>query len=63
MKVIAINGSPKAKGNTYHSLAIMREELVNHAKNMAWLMKMREATKESVEAPNSTKILCTNFIR
>lgn len=26
MKIIAINGSPKAKGNTYHSLVIMGEE-------------------------------------
>lgn len=34
MKVIAINGSPKAKGNTYHSLAIMSEELANHGIEM-----------------------------
>ncbi len=30
MKIVAINGSPKAKGNTYHSLKIMGEELAKH---------------------------------
>lgn len=39
------------------------QTLVNLAKNMAWLLKMREATKESIAAPDSSKILRTNFIR
>lgn len=30
MKIIAINGSPKPKGNTYHSLAIMGKEFAKH---------------------------------
>ncbi len=34
MKVIAINGSPKAKGNTYHSLAIMGEEFTRQGIEM-----------------------------
>lgn len=39
------------------------QTLVNLAKNMAWLIKMREATKESVPTPDSKKITRTNFIR
>lgn len=34
MKITAINGSPKAQGNTYHSLAIMREEFVRQGIEM-----------------------------
>lgn len=30
MKIIAINGSPKSKGNTYQSLAIMGEQFAKH---------------------------------
>ncbi|MCT4639238.1 MAG: flavodoxin family protein [Bacteroidales bacterium] len=30
MKVLAINGSPKTKGNTYHALNIVAEELNNY---------------------------------
>lgn len=34
MKVIAINGSPKAKGNTYYALAIMSEEFADQGIEM-----------------------------
>lgn len=39
------------------------QTLINLAKNMAWLVKMREATKESIATPNSKKVARTNFIR
>ena len=29
MKVIAINGSPKSEGNTYHALKMVTDELEN----------------------------------
>ena len=39
------------------------QTLVNLAKNMAWLVKMREATKDAVPSPDSVKAARTNFIR
>ncbi|MGL4851294.1 MAG: flavodoxin family protein [Phocaeicola sp.] len=39
------------------------QTLVNLAKNMAWLLKMREATQETIPVPSSAKIIRTNFIR
>lgn len=33
------------------------------ADNMAWQLKMREATKETIPAPTATKKIMTNFIR
>jgi multimeric flavodoxin WrbA len=33
------------------------------AKNLVWLLKMREATKESVPAPEREQKVITNFIR
>ena len=32
-------------------------------KNMAWLLKMKEATKETIEEPKKTRKVMTNFIR
>ena len=32
-------------------------------RNMAWLLKMREQTKESVPAPDKVDKIYTNFIR
>lgn len=57
--------------NAMHGLApgeVEKDEegiqtLVNLAKNMAWLMKMKEATKESIATPNSANVARTNFIR
>jgi len=31
--------------------------------NMAWLLKMREATKKTIEAPVKTRKVQTNFVR
>lgn len=39
------------------------QTLINLAKNMVWLMKMREATKETVSTPDSVKVVRTNFVR
>lgn len=39
------------------------QTLVNLAKNMAWLIKMREATRDSIATPDGTKVSRTNFIR
>lgn len=39
------------------------QTLVNLAKNMVWLMKMREATKEGISTPDSIKAVRTNFVR
>ncbi|MGL4519922.1 MAG: flavodoxin family protein [Phocaeicola sp.] len=39
------------------------QTLVNLAKNMAWLLKMREATKDTIPTPESEKVVRTNFIR
>jgi multimeric flavodoxin WrbA len=33
------------------------------ARNLAWILKMREATKESVPAPEKAKKVFTNFVR
>ena len=32
-------------------------------KNMAWLLKMKEATKETIEEPKKARKVMTNFIR
>lgn len=39
------------------------QTLRNLAKNMAWLLKMREQTKESLSTPDTQKIARTSFIR
>lgn len=39
------------------------QTLVNLAKNMMWLVQMREATKEIISTPDSAKIARTNFIK
>ena len=39
------------------------QTLVNLAKNMVWLMKMRETTREIVPTPDSVKAVRTNFVR
>lgn len=39
------------------------QTLVNLAKNMAWLIKMKVETEETVSTPQTTKVARTNFVR
>lgn len=39
------------------------QTLRNLAKNMEWLVEMREATKDSIQTPDSTKTARANFVR
>ena len=71
MKVLLVNGSPKANGNTARALAEVAEQLNaeglatmrNIGKNMAWLLRCIEAGQAvGIEAPEADRAR-TNFIR
>ena len=72
MKVLMLNGSCKAKGNTYQALEEAGRQLKaegmqtmrNLARNMAWMLKCFEAGKASgVSLPAIERGSRTNFIR
>ena len=74
MKVIAINGSPNKKGNTFYALTMVDTVLIENndagkqvmrvlGKNIAWLLKMKEAIQGTIELPQSEKKIATSFIR
>lgn len=56
MKVLMINGSPHAKGNTYLALQEM-------ARNMTFLMKSIALGKEQFGLPQKEAFAPMNFIR
>lgn len=49
-------GEAKFDNEGNHTLEVLSE-------NMAWMLKMREATKETLPAPNPIQKVMTNFIR
>ena len=74
MKVIAINGSPNKKGNTFYALNMVDRVLIENndagkqvmlvlGKNITWLLKMKEATQGMIELLQSEKKIETSFIR
>ena len=71
MKVLLLNGSPRAGGNTAAALAEMvkifgeegMQTMRTLAKNMAFLMKSIALGKEKYGLPEREKGIATNFIR
>ena len=59
MKVLILNGSPRANGNT----ALALREMENVFKNMVFLMKSIALGKEKYGMPESEPGIFTNFIR
>ncbi len=56
MNVIAINGSPRKDGEGLQTMQ-------NLGKNMAWLLKSIEASKDQIPEPQTSMDVITNFIR
>ena len=71
MKVIAINGSPRKNGNVTRCLEIMEKEFKKEgievaaklARNIAWMVKVINAAKGSIDPPETHTRTFTNFIR
>lgn len=65
MKVLMLNGSPHAEGNTYTALqdAEGLQMMRTLAKNMTFLMKSIALGKEKYGMPEREPFARTNFIR